>query len=132
MNITVETLRLIYNIGSEKKQSLKVSSVPSKPSANSGFFSSLFASFTGSGQSPTPTIPQPLPEPIKEIDSMAGVTSHVTLTVFSGEVNVSLTQKMITELHRSTKKNPPSRLKLDLIYVSDIYIFFNELSQHLM
>lgn len=119
INITVKTLRLVYNIGTEKTQPPKVVPVPSKPSASSGFFSSLFASITGSSapaQSSALINTPPLSEPRQEVDPMSNITSHLVLTIFSGEVDVSLTQKMITELHRSTKKNPPSRLKLELIY----------------
>lgn len=41
----------------------------------------------------------------------------MTLSVFSAEVDVKLNMKMASELHRSTKKNPPSKLKYELIYV---------------
>ena len=48
---------------------------------------------------------------------MASIPSHVTLSIFRGEVDVTLTQKLIAELHRSTKKNPPTKMVLELIYV---------------
>ena len=44
--------------------------------------------------------------------------SSVVLHVFSAEVDVRLDKKMITELQRSTKKNPLMHLRYDLIYVS--------------
>ena len=43
--------------------------------------------------------------------------SSVVLTIFTAEVEVRLTEKMSTELHRATKKNPPRTLKYELIYV---------------
>ena len=42
---------------------------------------------------------------------------NVTLIVFTAEVDVKVDKKLSTELLRSTKKNPPARLKYDLIYV---------------
>jgi hypothetical protein len=42
---------------------------------------------------------------------------NVTLTVFTAEVDVKVDEKLSAELRRSTKKNPPSRLKYSLIYV---------------
>ena len=42
----------------------------------------------------------------------------IDLTVFAAEVKVELDKKLSAELLRSTKKQPPSRLKYGLIYVS--------------
>ena len=44
--------------------------------------------------------------------------SHVILTIFGADVEVKLDRKLAAELQRSTKKNPPQRMSLDLIYVS--------------
>ena len=43
--------------------------------------------------------------------------SSVVLTIFAANVDVRLDKKMTAELLRSTKKNPPSRLRYELIYV---------------
>lgn len=98
----------------------------SKPSGGrSGFFSSLFSSLTsGPDHSPsrpasvfnaTPT-PTP-PPPVKEIDPLTILTSNVVLSIFSAEAAVKLQKQVIAELVRSTKKNPPSSVRIDLIYV---------------
>ena len=42
----------------------------------------------------------------------------VDLTVFTAAVKVELDKKLSAELLRSTKKEPPSRLTYDLVYVS--------------
>ena len=41
----------------------------------------------------------------------------IVLTIFTAEVDVNLSKKLLAELHRSTKKNPPRALKYELIYV---------------
>ena len=43
---------------------------------------------------------------------------NVELTIFAANVAVHLDEKMKGELRRSIKKNPPSRLRYELIYVS--------------
>jgi len=45
-------------------------------------------------------------------------SSNIVLTIFTANVDVRLDKKMSEELLRSTKKNPPSRLRYELIYVS--------------
>jgi hypothetical protein len=49
-------------------------------------------------------------------------SSNVVLTIFAANVDVRLDKKMTTELLRSTKKNPPSRLRYELIYVSSTIV----------
>ncbi|KAF8513724.1 hypothetical protein BU17DRAFT_95084 [Hysterangium stoloniferum] len=120
LNISVEVMRLVYTGGSEKRPPPRAAHAPPesiKP-ANTGFFSSLFSSLGGSsGASPTPpSMAVPLSEPVVEVDQTTPISSHVVLSVFSGEVDVTLPQKMVAELHRSTKKNPPSKLRLEIIY----------------
>jgi Protein of unknown function (DUF3684) len=44
--------------------------------------------------------------------------TSVSLSIFSADVAVRLDRKLSVELHRSTKKNPPNKLKYELIYVS--------------
>jgi hypothetical protein len=44
------------------------------------------------------------------------------LSIFSATVQVNLDKKMSAELVRSTKKNPPSKMKFELIYVRMLLI----------
>ncbi|KAG8927830.1 hypothetical protein FRC02_007723 [Tulasnella sp. 418] len=50
-------------------------------------------------------------------DSFEVVRSTTVLSIYSAQVDVSLDQKMRTELQRATKKNPPSTCTYSLIYV---------------
>ena len=104
----------VYSTGTEKpKQPPVIEQI--KPKA--GFFSSLL----GLGGSNTPQrAPSPLsPQPaLNEAEYLKVGHSSVMLTIFTAEVDVELGQKISTELHRATKKNPPRTLKYELIYVS--------------
>ncbi|KAF8581823.1 hypothetical protein K439DRAFT_1513339 [Ramaria rubella] len=121
LNISAEVLRLVYTGGSEKKLPPRPLSEHrlSKAPTNTGFFSSLLSSLSGSvGSTPiiARTPPPPSPPAAVILDPMAPIMSHVVLSVFGGEVDVTLSTKMTSELHRSTKKNPPKKLRLELIY----------------
>jgi hypothetical protein len=110
-----------------------------------GFFSSLFSGFGGSGTPGRASVALPPGQQLamerekerererqreKEKEALeaqkakeradmltVGETS-VALSIFSADVNVVLEKKMAAELFRSTKKNPPGKLKYELIYVS--------------
>ena len=45
------------------------------------------------------------------------------MSIFTADVLVKLDGKMIAELNRSTKKNPPTRMKYELIYVGSVASF---------
>ena len=61
------------------------------------------------------------PPPTQSVTDEAGCLKvaqfSVVLTIFTAEVDVNLDQKLSAELHRSMRKNPPRRLKYELIYV---------------
>ena len=120
LHIEALVARCVYDAGSSKPQILSQAMKALKPATaavSSGFFSSLFSSFASPSQ---PSTPQPMSKPLpeeKRKDPMEFVKSSVVLHVFSAEVDVRLDKKMIAELQRSTKKNPPTRLRYDLIYV---------------
>ena len=120
LHIEALVARCVYDAGSSKPQLLSQAMKALKPATaavSSGFFSSLFSSFASPSQ---PSTPQPMSKPLpeeKRKDPMEFVKSSVVLHVFSAEVDVRLDKKMIAELQRSTKKNPPTRLRYDLIYV---------------
>ncbi len=87
--------------------------------ASSGFFASLFSSFGAATTAAPVRTPTPLPPaPVEEVDPLRLTESNVILSIFSAEVDVKLERKMVLELQRSTKKNPPTSLRVDLIYVS--------------
>ncbi|KZS96620.1 hypothetical protein SISNIDRAFT_450322, partial [Sistotremastrum niveocremeum HHB9708] len=115
LTITTEIIRAVFTGGTEKPP-VKVARPEPTKQGQSSFFSSLFSSFANS---PAPRTPSPLPpvqalcEPSNLLDILK---ASITLTVFVAHVDVSLDQKLISELHRSTKKNPPSKLKYSLIY----------------
>lgn len=123
-------MRCVYVSGSSKPKRnsiTKANTIQTTTTVASGFFSSLFSSFAAT---PART-PKPLPpadqaaleaekkakdaEEEKKLTQMAD--RSVVLTVFSADVNVSLDEKIRKELLRATKKTPPSRTRLELIFV---------------
>lgn len=113
-------MRWVYSAGTTKKPKPSPVATKTNKSTASGGFLSTFSSFfnTSGGSTPQRTV-TPLPvEPVVEIDPLMVTETQVTLSVFSVDVDVRLNTKMTNELHRSTKKNPPSKLKFELIYVS--------------
>jgi hypothetical protein len=108
-------MRWVYAEGTKKKKFPLAVKWPRKPS-HGGFLSTFFGT---SGASTPQLVVTPLPaEPVVEIDLLTVTETQVTLSIFSADVNVKLSKKMSTELHRSTKKNPPKHLKFEFIYVS--------------
>ncbi|RXW23364.1 hypothetical protein EST38_g2483 [Candolleomyces aberdarensis] len=113
VHIRAEVLKWVYSLGSEKKRILPVINVP-KPSIG-GLFSSFISSFSG-GSTPQRTVtPLPPPEEPKP-DLLAINDSAVSLTVYTADVTTKLDKKFSAALHRSTKKEPPSKLRYELIY----------------
>ena len=92
-----------------------------------GFFASLFSSFTVPSAIPSSasgvpggfsTSSTPFPSSESDMDPMEVKKNSVVIHVFSASADVRLDRKTSQELNRATKKNPPSSVKLDLIYVS--------------
>ena len=118
LHIEAEVVRWVYTVGSEKPSTTpKIDTLKTVSHQASGFFSSLFAGFGGSS---TPRrAPTPVPVlPKESINLLEAHSSSVVLTIFAANVEVRLNKKMTAELQRSTKKNPPSQLRYELIYVS--------------
>lgn len=106
-------MRWVYSVGTEKPNPVPLVEQLTKP--KTGFFSSLF----GLGGNTPQRTPSPLPQPVVNEAEYFKVDQYsVVLTIFTADVDVRLSQKISTELHRSTKKNPPRTLKYELIYVS--------------
>jgi hypothetical protein len=118
LHIEAEVVRWVYTVGSEKPSAAsKTATLKTASHQASGFFGSLFAGFGGSS-TPRRT-PTPVPVvPTTSTNLLEAHPSNVTLSIFSANVDVRLNKKMTAELLRSTKKNPPSRLRYELIYVS--------------
>ncbi|SRR6266403_4380556 len=122
LHIDAEVVRWVYTVGSEKPSAAyKADALKTVTHQASGFFSSLFAGF-GASSTPRRT-PTPVPVTPKEsINLLEANSSNVVLTIFAANVDVRLDKKMTEELLRSTKKNPPSRLRYELIYVSSTVV----------
>ena len=115
LHIKAEAMRWVCAEGTKKKKTLLAVEWPSKPS-HGGFRSTFFGT---SGASTPQRVVTPLPpEPVVEIYPPTVTETQVKLSIFSADVNVRLSTKMSTELRRSTKKNPPNKLKFEFIYVS--------------
>ncbi|KAI6015244.1 hypothetical protein F5J12DRAFT_816858 [Pisolithus orientalis] len=110
IRIEAEVMRAVYTVAAERPPALQASE-PRKP--QSGFFSSLLASFTTTTISRRPASP-PVQLPPKALTELH--RTSVTLTVFTAEVNVKVDKKLFAELLRSMKKNPPQQLRYNLIY----------------
>lgn len=117
LSIQAQVMKWVYTSGTEKRRV----TLPTKTTKGSGgFFSSLFGSLAGSSIPQRTTTPA-LPSTPKVIDPLVVNKTSVSLTVFSASVRVQLEKKLAIEINRSTKKNPPTQMKLELIYVSPSY-----------
>jgi len=120
LHIKAEVLRWVYTAGSEKPKVDKA-----LPAANpSSFFSSIFSGLSNSPLFTPPRTPAP-PEPTQSItqkneELLNSIDSSVMLAVYSAHAAVKLDAKLAMELQRSTKKNAPAQVRVDLIYVSPI------------
>ncbi|KAG6829550.1 hypothetical protein H0H92_004219 [Tricholoma furcatifolium] len=112
LHIQAEVMQWVYSSGSEKKRAFAIL----KPKVTTGgFFSSLF----GFGGSSTPQRQStPLP-PVKDVNPHTVNETSVALSIFTADADVRLNKKLAAELHRSTKKNPPNKLKYELIYTAN-------------
>ncbi|KAH7101322.1 hypothetical protein BKA62DRAFT_743455 [Auriculariales sp. MPI-PUGE-AT-0066] len=115
LHIKAEVLRWVYSAGSEKPKQEKAP----QPTRES-FFSSIFSGLSSSQLFTPPRTPQPTepPKTAAQINEelMGSVDSSVLLAVYSAHANVKLDPKLAVELQRSTKKNAPSQVRVDLIY----------------
>ena len=110
MYIQAEVMKWIYTSGTNRK-----TEPTSRQSQTAGFFSSLYSSLARGNNGRT--LPSPAPEAEKTTDPFDITQTGVSLSIFSATVQVNLDKKMTAELVRSTKKNPPSKMKFELIYV---------------
>ncbi|KAG8924329.1 hypothetical protein FRC02_010499 [Tulasnella sp. 418] len=79
------------------------------------FFSSIFTQFSPGRISSTTEEPQDLTRDVKG-DPLEVLYSSATLFSYSAQVDVTLDEKMITEMERATKKKPPSTCAFSLLH----------------
>ncbi|KAG7090828.1 hypothetical protein E1B28_009910 [Marasmius oreades] len=113
LHIRADVMRWVYSSGTEKPAPPTVVQ-PIKTSVHTSWLSSFFRSSTPSR--PATPLPPQTPEP--PVDHLAVSTTTVSLSIFSAQADARLDNKVATEIHRSTKKKPPARLKYDLIYTA--------------
>ncbi|KAJ4468229.1 hypothetical protein J3R30DRAFT_3830515 [Lentinula aciculospora] len=113
IHIQADVMRWVYTSGSEKAPAPSTIKLV-KPPAPGGFFASLFSGLTSASTTPQP--PAASLETLKPIDPLKIDTTSVSLTIFSAEADVQLDRKLAAELHRSTKKSVPNKIKYGLIY----------------
>lgn len=112
MTIDATVMNWVYISDSEsRKHSLR----NVVKTTTTGFFSSLSGFLTGVSTPQTQT--SSLPASTPQVDLIETSTTSIILSVFSAEITVRLNSKLSSEIHRSTKKNPPSSMKYELIYV---------------
>ena len=111
-------VELVYKVGSEKPSvTSKIDILRPSSHEASDFFSPLSDGFEASPTSQeTPTQSPVVHE--ESIHLLEANSLNIVLTIFAANVAVRLDKKMAVELLRATKKNPPSRLRYEIIYVS--------------
>ena len=114
LRIEAEVVRWVYNVGSEKPSATsRTDTLETATHQTNGFFSPQSDELEASTPEVTPSM-----GPKESTNLLEAQSSNIVLTIFTANVDVRLDKKMTEELLRSTKKNPPSRLRCELIYVS--------------
>ncbi|KAI0083802.1 hypothetical protein BDY19DRAFT_975723 [Irpex rosettiformis] len=124
--IRAEIMQWVYASGSSVKPRRRVQTAAqqqARKAVSSGFFSSLFSSFSTPqrGASPHPEhIIEEQDEKEQETEERKKLLSvtetSVVLAVFSASVDVRLDSNLREELLRATKKNAPTKMRYELIY----------------
>ncbi|KAJ7675084.1 hypothetical protein B0H17DRAFT_1170632 [Mycena rosella] len=110
LRIQADTMRWVYSSGTEKPQPLALK----QPKSSAP---SLFSWLVSSATPQRIATPLP-PEPEAVVDPLTVNETSVSLSIFSANVDVRLDKKVAAELYRSTKKNPPTKVKYELIYTA--------------
>jgi hypothetical protein len=55
---------------------------------------------------------------VPKVDPLGWTERTVGLTIFTADLECKVDKQLNVELMRATKKNPPARVKYELIYVS--------------
>lgn len=126
LSIKAEVMQWVYSVGSSAKPRKRPNppQLESRKAVSSGFFSALFSFGAASPRAPPAVQNVPLEEDDKHKEEEENKKlwdvhkTSVVLAIFSADVAVTLEDRMRKELLRATKKNPPSKMKYELIYVS--------------
>jgi hypothetical protein len=114
LHIEAEVVRWVYDVGSEKPSATsRTDALETATHQTNGFFSPQPDESEASSPEVSPSM---VPE--ESTNLLEAHSSNIVLTIFTANVDVRVDKKMTEELLRSTKKNPPSRLRYELIYVS--------------
>ncbi|KAF8170185.1 hypothetical protein K438DRAFT_1909340 [Mycena galopus ATCC 62051] len=113
LRIQADIMRWVYSSGTEKPKP-KPQILKQEKAPTSTFFS--LKSWLGSNTPQRVTTPLPA-EPEEVVDPLTVNETSVSLSIFSADADVRLDKKVAAELQRSTKKNPPSKVKYQLIYL---------------
>jgi hypothetical protein len=118
LHIEAEVVRWVYDVGSEKPSTTtKADPLEMATHQTNGFFSQQ----SDGSEAGTPEV-TPSMVPKEPTNLLEAHSSNIALTIFTANVDVRLDKRMTEELLRSTKKNPPSRLRYELIYVSPMVV----------
>ncbi|KXN90205.1 hypothetical protein AN958_04695 [Leucoagaricus sp. SymC.cos] len=113
VTIQASVMNWVYTSGTESR---KLPLPKPIKAVATGFFSSIFGSLTGT------STPQrqatPLPAETAKVDPLETSSTSIILSVISADITVKLNAKLSSEIYRSTKKNPPSNMKYELIYTA--------------
>jgi hypothetical protein len=113
VTISADVLNAVFALASEKP--LPKPAAPAAPKPAAGLLSGLWSAFATRASTP---LPQPEPEPeAPKMDPAARTERTVVLTLFAADLDVKVERALAAELVRATKKNPPARVKYELIYV---------------
>lgn len=126
LSIKAEVMQWVYSVGSSAKPRKRPNppQLDSRKAVSSGFFSALFSFGAASPRAPPvlQIVPSEEDDKHKEEEENRKLwdvhKTSVVLAIFSADVAVTLEDRMRKELLRATKKNPPSKMKYELIYVS--------------
>ncbi|KAJ7039263.1 hypothetical protein C8F04DRAFT_1087709 [Mycena alexandri] len=111
LRIQADTMRWVYSSGTEKPQLLALKQEKAPPA-------NFFKNWLGFSSTPQRVATPLPPAPEEVVDPLTINETSVSLSIFSAEVDVRLDKKVAAELHRSTKKNPPNKVKYELIYTA--------------
>ena len=114
VRIKAEVLRLVYTNSSPPPAPPKPFRIAAQPT--NSFASMLSTAFFSRGSSTPPPILPPPPPPPPAKDPFESLPTSLSLRIMAADVVVKVGRALAVELERATKKNPPSRTKVGLVF----------------